>query len=271
MKKIKLINLKKTKSISVTGEYCYLNCNHCNKHYLKDMKRVNDIEELIKKGYTSFLMSGGMNEEIKVPTYNFSKQLLKIKENYNIKYNFHTGFVKQEEIESFKNIVDTISYDLVGNEKTMIDVYKINKFKEMWETFELLLKNNLKVKPHITIGLNGGMLTHEYEALKKLKKYEKDIDEIIFIVFIPTTGSFFENKNPPELNEVIKIIKYAKEQFNNHKITLGCMQPKGVYRLNLQLKAIDYVDKLVQPVKAVISECKERGYDIEYGDECCAF
>ncbi|BBE31394.1 radical SAM protein [Tepiditoga spiralis] len=271
MKKIKLINLKKTKSISVTGEYCYLNCNHCNKHYLKDMKKINDIEDLIKNGYTSFLMSGGMNEEIKVPAYNFSKQLLKIKEKYGIKYNFHTGFIKEEEIEKIKNIADTISYDLVGNKQTMIDVYKINKFKEMWETFELLLKNNLKVKPHITIGLNGGKLTHENDALKKLKNYKDYIDEIIFIVFIPTKGSFFENNNPPELDKVIEIIKTTKKEFSNHTITLGCMQPKGSYRLNLQLKAIDYVDKLVQPVNSVIKECIKRNYDIEYGDECCAF
>ena len=61
MKNIEFVKLTHTKSISTTKNYCFLNCKHCNKHYLKNMKSVDEIEELAKEGIKSFLISGGMN------------------------------------------------------------------------------------------------------------------------------------------------------------------------------------------------------------------
>ncbi|OQY08943.1 MAG: radical SAM protein [Marinitoga sp. 4572_148] len=266
--KIHFVKMRDTKSISLTGTYCYLNCKHCNKHYLENMATINDINSLSDK--TSLLLSGGMNREIKVPVYNFVEKLKEYKEKYNFKYNLHTGFMDYNELLKIKDISDAISFDLVGNKETMVNVYGIDKFDKAWETFDNLLKLNFNVKPHITIGLNGGRLTHEYDVLNKLKRY-KNIDEIIFLVFIPTKGSFFENASPPSIDEVYNIFEYTKNTFPDIKLTLGCMHPKGKYRKDLQEKLLFIADKIVQPVKHTIDLAIKLNFEITWSYECCVF
>ncbi|KAF2956440.1 radical SAM protein [Marinitoga sp. 38H-ov] len=264
---IHFVKMENTKSLSLTGNYCYLNCKHCNKHYLNNMITIKDIDKI--SNMSSILLSGGMNDEIKVPVYNFVEILQEYKNKYNFKYNLHTGFMNYNELEKIKAISDAISFDLVGNKETMINVYGIDKFENMWSTFDNLIKLDFKVKPHITIGLNGGKLTHEKDAINRLKKY--DIDEIIFLVFIPTKGSAFENENPPKIEEVVEIFEYAKEKIENIKLTLGCMHPKGKYRKELQENLLYIADKIVQPVQNTIELAKKMNFNITWSYECCVF
>lgn len=259
--------MRDTKSISLTGNYCFLNCKHCNKHYLENMATINDIDNL--SNMSSLLLSGGMNNEIKVPVYQFVDILKEYKKKYNFKYNLHTGFMNYNELKKIKDISDAISFDLVGNKETMINVYGVDKFNEIWKTFDNLLELNFNVKPHITIGLNGGKLTHEIDAINRLKNY--NIKDIIFLVFIPTKGSFFEKKSPPSINEVVDIFEYAKNIFNNISLTLGCMHPKGKYRKDLQAKLLGIADKIVQPVQNTIDLANKMNFKVTWSYECCVF
>lgn len=272
MKKIEFVKLTDTKSISTTKSYCYLNCKHCNKHYLKNMKSIEDIEKLANEGIKSFLISGGMNSKIEVPIIPFFDKLKQIKEIYNIKYNIHTGIIDNnvDYIEKLKYLHDAVSFDVVGNEDVYKNVYGNNYYKEMMSSFYTLLNEGFNVKPHITIGLNGGEIKHEYDAVKILQNVEDKIDEIIFIVFIPTKNTYFENSNPPKLNEVENIFKLYKNKFSNKTLTLGCMQPKGIYRKNLQKLSLNYMDKITQPVTNTIEYAKNSNMDIHYSYECCA-
>ncbi|NUU99417.1 radical SAM protein [Marinitoga sp. 1154] len=265
--KIHFVKMQNTKSISLTRSFCYLNCKHCNKHYLKNMATINDIEKL--SDMSSLLLSGGMNEEIKVPVYNFVEKLKQYKDKYKFKYNLHTGFMNYNELNQIKDISDAISFDLVGNKETMLNVYGIDKFEEMWRTFDDLINLGFNVKPHITIGLNGGKLTHEIDVLKRLKNYK--IDEIIFLVFIPTKGSYFEKNNPPQIEEVFEVFYETKSIMKNVKLTLGCMHPKGMYRKKLQEKLLFIADKIVQPVKHTVELAEKLEFEITWSYECCVF
>ncbi|AEX85226.1 biotin synthetase-like uncharacterized protein [Marinitoga piezophila KA3] len=267
MKKIHFVKMQNTKSISLTGNYCYLNCKHCNKHYLEHMATINEIDNF--SNMTSLLLSGGMNSEIKVPVYNFVERLKEYKEKYGFKYNLHTGFMDKKELKKIKEISDAISFDLVGNAETMLEVYGVDKFEDMWDTFDNLINMKFNVKPHITIGLNGGKTTHEIEAIDRLSKY--NVSDIVFLVFIPTPGSYFEDREPPEIEEVIKIFEYAKEKISGIKLTLGCMHPKGRYRRELQEKLLYIADKIVQPVQNTIKIAQEENFEITWSYECCVF
>lgn len=272
MKKIEFVKLTNTESISTTKSYCYLNCKHCNKHYLKNMKNIEDIENLAKKGIKSFLISGGMNSKIEVPIIPFFDKLKRIKETYNIKYNIHTGIIDNniDYIEKLKFLHDAISFDVVGNEDVYKNVYGNNYYKEMMSSFYTLLNEGFNVKPHITIGLNGGEIKHEYDVVKILQNFQNMIDEVIFIVFIPTKNTEFENSNPPNLEEIESIFKFFKNKLPNTTFTLGCMQPKGAYRKKLQILSLKYMDKITQPITNTIEYAKENKMSIHYSDECCA-
>jgi uncharacterized radical SAM superfamily protein len=272
MKNIEFVKLTHTKSISTTKNYCFLNCKHCNKHYLKNMKSVDEIEELAKEGIKSFLISGGMNSNIEVPIIPFYEKLKYLKNKYNLRYNIHTGIVENsyEYLSKLRDLHDSISFDIVGKEEAYKNVYGNNFYKEMISSFDTLISENFNVKPHITLGLNGGKIEHEFNSLNILKKNANKIKNVIFIVFIPTKDTFFENKKPPNLKEIEDIFKTFKKEMPNTNLTLGCMQPKGFYRKELQVMSLKYLDKITQPLQHTIKLAEENNYKIEYSFECCA-
>ncbi|MGM0640558.1 MAG: radical SAM protein [Thermotogota bacterium] len=272
MKNIEFVKLRETKSISTTNNYCYLNCKHCNKHYLKDMNSISDIEELSIEGFKSFLISGGMNSKIEVPIIEHYNKLYTLKQKYNLKYNIHTGIIdnNDEYISKLYKLHDSISFDIVGSESVYKNVYNNNYYKEMISSFYTLMNNNFNVKPHITIGLEGGQINHEYDAIKILKNSFNKLDELIFIIFIPTKDTFYEKKNPPILNEVEKIMKLYRKEFPDIKLTLGCMQPKGTYKKELQKMSLKYMDKIVQPINNTIKRAENNNFIINYSFQCCA-
>lgn len=272
MKNIEFVKLTQTKSISTTKNYCYLNCKHCNRHYLKNMKSIEDIEKLANEGIKSFLISGGMNNKIEVPIIPFYEKLKELKNKYHLKYNIHTGIIENsdEYLNKLKELHNSISFDVVGNEKVYKNVYENNYYKDMMSSFYTLLNKNFNVKPHVTIGLNGGEIDHEYDALNILKTYKDKISEIIFIVFIPTKNTFFEDKTPPNLKEVENIFKAFKNEMPNTKLTLGCMQPGGIYKKKLQILSLEYLDKITQPISNTIKIAEIKNMNINYSFECCA-
>jgi len=271
IKSIEFVKLNNTTSVSLTGNYCFMNCKHCGGHYLNNMFQAKDIESLVKKGFTSFLISGGLLSDRKVPIALFENKLYTLKEKYNLKYNVHTGYVEEKDIHVLKKIADTVSFDLIGDQQTVKEVYGEFEYKKMWESFELLVKNDFIVKPHITIGLNKGELSHEIKAIEKLKKYEDLLDEIIFLVFIPTFGTEFYSYQPPKIEEVISLLSTVREDFPDKKLTLGCMHPKGEYRKYLQTNLLGIVNKIVQPIGKVIEKAQTENYQISYSYECCVF
>ncbi|PNR99950.1 radical SAM protein [Petrotoga mexicana DSM 14811] len=271
IKDIEFVILKNTSSVSLTGNYCYLNCKHCGGHYLNNMARVKDIENLVKKGFTSFLISGGLLADRKVPLTIFADTLYTLKTKYNLKYNVHTGYVDEKDIHVLKDIADTVSFDLVGDQQTVREVYGKFDYDKMWASFELLVNNDFVVKPHITIGLNKGEFSHEQKAIEKLKKFGDRIDEIIFLVFIPTVGTEFYSYQPPKVTDVVSFLSKARKDFPYKKLTLGCMHPKGKYREELQTRLLGIVNKIVQPIGKVIEKAERENYQISYSYECCAF
>jgi len=55
-------------------------------------------EKLINKllnNYTSFLISGGLNENFEIPIYKYEKEIKFLKENNKL-LNFHIGFLKEK-------------------------------------------------------------------------------------------------------------------------------------------------------------------------------
>ena len=61
-------------SISLTDQFCELDCLHCNKTYLKQMLSISKYNSLIdlaleleKKGIKGLLISGGCDKEGRVP------------------------------------------------------------------------------------------------------------------------------------------------------------------------------------------------------------
>jgi len=257
----------KTKSISVTGSECLLKCAHCNGHFLQAMAPISTWQESLDKDIKSCLISGGCDKEGRVPISHYLSHIRGIK-NSRRQINLHVGLQDEKEIEQLSQVADVISFDFVGDNETIREVYGLNKRVEDYILAYLRLKRKVTVIPHICIGLRGGRISGEYKALEVLK--ELGVKGLVFIVFSPTEGTLYADREPAPIEEVIRILCKARVDFPDIPINLGCMRPKGRYRLELdQLALRSGVNKIVQPTPGVMALAKKMGLEVIRGEECC--
>lgn len=273
MKKLKIyIPGIKFPSISLTGNYCSLNCAHCGKHYLESMRKptrrelVDYCVSLEREGYTGCLLSGGLDSRLKVPLDKYAGEIREIKKRTSLKLNAHVGFIDEGDLEWVK-YVDVVSLDFVGDDDVIRRVYKIERtVKDYLRILDLLTDAGVRVAPHITIGLDFGKIHWEYRAIDLLVGYP--IDVIVLDVLIPTKGTEMENVSAPGVEESLEVVRYARERFDG-EISIGCMRPLGRWRLEFDRGAVlAGVDRLTNPPRKVIEWAKSvREVEIIY--ECC--
>ncbi|AAD36939.1 MULTISPECIES: radical SAM protein [Thermotoga] len=223
--------------VSVTGAFCSLNCPHCGAHYLRHMISVDEIPALVKKGYRSFLISGGMLPDGSIPFEKYYEHLKELKESHGLLYNFHVGFQKSKVA---KELADVVSMDFFGDETVLKSIYGLALTPQEILDIAHFYEN---VVFHITVGITGGKITHEEKALEILSQ---ETDTVVLNVFIPTPGTKFGKSFPPDLQEVVKLFEKARKLFK--RVILGCMQPRGEYRKKLQSELKDLVDVITKPV-----------------------
>ncbi|AAL81282.1 radical SAM protein [Pyrococcus furiosus DSM 3638] len=258
-------------SISVTGNYCALNCAHCGRHYLEGMKKITRLNlvdkcvEMEKEGYVGCLLSGGMDSRLKVPLDKFKDEIREIKEKTRLKINAHVGFIDEDDLEWLKYI-DVVSLDFVGDNEVIKRVYKIDKtVNDYLKILDILTKERIKVAPHITIGLDFGRIHWEYEAIDLLSEYP--IDVLVLNILIPTPGTEMENVKV-SMEEALNVVRYAREEFKG-ELSIGCMRPFGRWREEFDKRAILIgVDRITNPPRKVIEWAKQfRKVEIHF--ECC--
>lgn len=256
-----------TKVISVTGNHCELKCSHCNGHYLEKMTPLTTWQDNMPQNITSCLISGGCDKTGKVPVLRYLPLIKKIKESQH-RTNLHLGLIEENEIDQVAQVADVVSFDFVGDNETIQEVYGLEKTVEDYVTVYNSLRKRVKVLPHLCIGLRGGQISGEYKALDLLRKL--GAEGIVFIVFSPTDGTAYADRKPPGLEEVTRILCQARIDFPSVPIHLGCMRPKGRYRAELdQLALRSGVNKIVQPTPYTIDLARELGLEIKRGEECC--
>lgn len=256
-----------TRTISITGNDCALSCAHCNKYYLRFMETPEEVMSQGPRNYKSALVSGGMNESGWVPVEQFTDFYTLLKQ-WNWRLNFHVGLFPEELMKTVKNMADRISFDYVVDRVTINEVYGISARGEDFQRTYRALKKNFKVVPHITLGLYGGRISGEWDALDSLKDFNPD--EIIFLIFRPTRNTKYHGKTPPSFKEVESIFKYARDLFPEAVFSLGCMRPRGEYGFQLEKCALHFgFKKFVLPSKLFRDQVSKRGFRIIDSWECC--
>ncbi len=246
-----LVDTRYVVPVSVTGPNCPMNCKHCGGVYLKHMVPIWDMKRFVDEGRKVFLISGGMNIDGEIPFERWEDLLLKFKEKGNLRYNFHVGFPRRRN-EVANKLADVVSVDFFADPDVMEEVYGIRR--DPLEQIDVMKSYDVDVVPHLTIGVMCGEITHEFRAIEILSRSFK---RIVLNVFIPTPGTAYEKCPPPDVNEVLKVFKIARDRFK--VVFLGCMQPKGSYRSDLQ-KSLTFVDGITKPV-----------IDGKKTYNCCAF
>ena len=262
-------------SVSVTGGKCSLNCEHCGGHYLAHMPDVSSPErlrnyavDLAERGGTGMLVSGGSTPSGSVPLTGFTATMRWIKENTGLILNVHTGLLDQKMAEELASTgADFFSLDLVGSTETIKNVYNLNATTEDYESSLIYLKDaGVNVVPHITIGLDHGILKGEDRALETAVKTDSEV--IVINALIPTAGTAMENTPPPSPETILKYLERAL--CSGRQISLGCMRPRD-RKPDLEKAAIALgVPRISLPSNSTVAWAQENGYEIMKIDACCA-
>lgn len=253
-----------TATISLTGPHCALNCAHCGGEYLRPMMPIWSAEV---QGATSCLISGGCDPSGKVPVTRGLEKIRALRKGRVM--NWHVGLIEREEAEAIAPYVDVISFDFVGDDETIREVYGLERpVEEYVKTYDLL-RGYFPLIPHITVGLKGGEIVGEYRALEILERL--GVEGLILIVFTPTSGTRYADREPPELKGVIDLIAEARLRFPAVPLYLGCMRPRGEYRHLLDPWALRAgVNGIVSPASEAVVLAEELGLEIARRKECCA-
>jgi len=165
--------------------------------------------------------------------------------------------------------VDVVSFDFVGDDETIRQVYGLSRRVDDYVACYRRLRATVPVVPHITIGLHGGELRGERRALALLR--EVGADALVFLVFIPTPGTRFADRRPPPVDQVIGLLAEARCLFPAIPLALGCMRPGGIYRSQLDPLAVRAgINRIVNPAPAAVAMAAALGLLALRGQECCA-
>jgi uncharacterized radical SAM superfamily protein len=265
--------------VSVTGTNCELECKHCSSHYLTHMVDAssnnldNIAADFYKRGEQGMLLSGGSRQDGSVPTYEIADMIRTNKDRYNLLLSAHTGILNRQQASELMSYgLDMALVDVIGSKKTIKEVYGLDRTPLHYEwTLSHLYNFNIRLAPHIIVGLQGGELDGEFNALELAKKYDPEV--VVIVVFIPTDGTEYENKLKPDHNDVIRVITCARQMFPKTPISLSCVRPGGKYRSKLDEYALlAGVDRVAVPSQQCYQTAGDIGLDIvEVEKSCCSY
>ena len=252
-----------TAVLSLTGRQCALDCAHCGGHYLGGMRPIWEADP---DASTSCLISGGCDRTGRVPVLAHLERVRAWRPGRTM--NWHVGFVSEAEMETIAPLVDVISFDFVGDDETIREVYGTDRSVEDYVQTYRLLRRYARTLPHVTVGLRGGRLGHEFAALESLQ--ELGADGLVLLVFMPTPGTRYADRPPPPVDSVAELFADARLRFEDVPLYLGCMRPKGSYRDRLDPYAVRAgFNVIVSPSRPARQLAAQMGLKERRIRECC--
>jgi uncharacterized radical SAM superfamily protein len=124
------------------------------------------IEQADAAGKTSCLISGGCDVQGRVPVTAHLEQIAALRRGRML--NWHVGLIDEGEMRAIAPYVDVISFDWVGDDPTIREVYGFNRSAGDYGRTYAMLRRHARVVPHLTLGLRGGQFSGEYAALDRM-------------------------------------------------------------------------------------------------------
>ncbi len=223
--------------------------------------------ELRGRGARGILISGGSDLRGRTPFIPFLRAIKRIKDELELVISIHPGLVSENDAELLRiNGVDIVDYELILDPTVIKEIKGLKQIEPsdyINSLINLLEKGPTHVATHIPIGFRYGKIKYEYEAVDAAIEY--NVEMIVFLVFTPTPGTPMYSFTPPQLNEVVSIMKYSRRRFGGI-IALGCMRPP-IYRRKLDTILISsgLIDRVVNPLPHIAREKK-----LEIYGACCS-
>ncbi len=262
-------------AISLTGNNCALDCDHCKGHYLEGMVSARNPEKLQRiclslysEGAKGVLLSGGYNSEGYVPFDPFLDVISRIKKKTDLFVSIHSGIVPEDLAKKLgKSGVDLVDFDLIADDSTISSRIGLDKTAEEYKRSLHSISEEIPyLSPHILLGLSGTSLESEKKALSFLEGV--DMSALVFLVIIPPPDSNYKIPDPKKVGE---FIARARLNFPDTPMALGCMRPKSSERIPVEIESIKSgIDRIVLPSQRAVEFAEWNGLVVKELEACCA-
>ncbi len=264
-------------ALSTTGGECELSCLHCQGRLLKSMVAAAEPKDLVaaarraeRAGNVGLLISGGCDSKGRLPWEKHAPAIEKIKTETDLFVSVHTGFADLKQARALKAAgVDLALIDVIGDAETMKAVYGLDSPELAADSLQALTEAGLAVAPHVVVGLHRGRLKGEERAVEMIAA--AGIDRVVFVVFMPLSGTPLADCQPPPAEEVARLMARSRLSHPDLIQHLGCAKPRGAYHRRLdRLGVMAGVNHLAIPAPEAVDLAEEMGLAIDWAETCCA-
>ncbi len=264
--------------VSVTGGACALRCDHCRAEVLKGMISVKAEENLFElarrlqaEGADGILVSGGSTKSGGVPLLGHLDHIARIREELGMRVVVHSGVVDPTTATGLARAgVDGVMLDIIGADDTIRDVYHLDLTTADFErSLAMLAEHELRIIPHIVLGMHYGEFLGEHRALEMIARYP--VSTLIIVVLVPLTGTPMADIPPPPIDDCVAFFAEARAAMPATKINLGCGRPMGGMKVQLDWGAIDHgLNGIAYPAEGAIAYAASRGLEPKLYEYCCS-
>jgi len=266
-------------AISITGSHCDLRCAHCKGKLLESMIPAEDPQTFLRTadrlrldGAHGILVSGGADQNGEVPLKKFIPSIREFKEKApQFKVIVHTGLIRREIAGELKDAgVDQILIDVIGDDDTIREVYRLNKRVEDYEeTLWMLKEVGHRLAPHIIIGHHFGELRGEWRALEMVTRV--GVETIVLVVFktlLPIGKNHFRVPLSEETSRISAIARILNPKI---LIRMGCIRPAHPSKAEMEKGFINSgANTIAYPLQGTIDYAKEIGLKTKFVEMCCS-
>ncbi|MCP3993289.1 MAG: radical SAM protein [Actinomycetia bacterium] len=264
--------------VSVTGDACALQCDHCQAKVLKGMISVaggldlfERARQLQAEGTEGILISGGSTTDGGVPLTRHLDAMGRIRDELGMKVVVHSGVVSPQLAEGLAAAgVDAVMLDIIGADETIRDVYHLDlTTADFARSLELLASQDMRIIPHIVLGMHYGQFRGEHRALEMIA--EHPVSTLILVVLVPLVGTPMEYIPSPPVDDVVDFFAISRQAMPTTTINLGCGRPMGEIKVELDRAAVDQgLNGIAYPADGTIAYARHRGIEPNLYEYCCS-
>lgn len=266
-------------AVSITGGDCKLQCDHCKAKVLAPMIPARTpealfrvVSEIIADGARGMLLTGGSNHRNEVEYDPYYHVIRRIKDEHpSFRIAAHTALMEREQARRMAAAgVDVAMMDVIGAQETIRQVYHLKRpVADFERTLEHLVATNMKVVPHIVLGLHYGRFLGEYEALEMIARHRPDA--VVLVVAMPL---YAPPKRPfavPDPSEVGRFFLEARARLPDIPLLLGCARPQGRVKGLIDAYAVMAgLDGIAHPSEGIVELAVRLGRKVRVTPACCS-
>ena len=264
-------------AVSLTGDRCQLQCEHCKGKLLEPMVKVTCPDELFtvalrlaRNGAAGLLLTGGADRQGNLPWMKYGRIIKEISKKTDLIMTAHTGFPDFQSCAALKEAgIKQALIDVMGDSDTARTIYHLDSIDRVITSLEILRKNGIQLAPHIVVGLKYGRIGSEEKALEIISRYKPQV--LVFVVLTPMKGTPMETITAPPPLEVARLIARARLLMPTTPISLGCERPRNRDGWLLEDLAIRAgITRMAVWSDHAVRTAINHGLEIKFQSTCCS-